>query len=98
MYPGSEPIISFHSGTGLGGGTCSPQILKSNSPWTEPGGRWYVVACSASIDNKDLYAIPPGEFFPSKDVAITELKRRIMTWFTERGRKETEEKVESRVP
>ena len=65
---------------------------------TVDGTRWYVVACSASIDNKDLYAIPPGEFFPSKDVAITELKRRIMAWFTERGRKETEEKVEWRVP
>ena len=65
---------------------------------TVDGTRWYVVACSASIDNKDLYAIPPGEFFPSKDVAITELKRRIMAWFTERGRAETEEKVEWRVP
>jgi hypothetical protein len=65
---------------------------------TMDGTRWYVVACSASIDNKELYAIPPGEFFPSKDVAISELKRRIMAWFTERGRKETEEKVEWRVP
>ena len=65
---------------------------------TVDGTRWYVVACSASIDNKDVYAIPPGEFFPSKDVAITELKRRIMAWFTERGRTETEEKVEWRVP
>ena len=65
---------------------------------TVDGAQWYVVACSASIDNKDLFAIPPGEFFPSKDVAITELKRRIMAWFTERGRKETEEKVEWRVP
>ena len=65
---------------------------------TVDGTRWYVVACSASIDNKVLYAIPTGEFFPSKDVAITELKRRIMAWFTERGRTETEEKVEWRVP
>lgn len=65
---------------------------------TVDGTRWYVVACSASIDNNNLYAIPPGEFFPSKDVAITELKRRIMAWFSERGRKETEENVEWRVP
>lgn len=65
---------------------------------TVDGTRWYVVACSASIDNTDLYAIPPGEFFPSKDVAIMELKRRIMAWFTEKGRKETEEKVVWRVP
>jgi len=65
---------------------------------TVDGTRWYLVACSASIDNKALYTIPPGEFFPGKDVAITELKRRIMAWFTERGRKETEEKVEWRVP
>ena len=65
---------------------------------TVDGRRWYVVACSASIDNKDVYAIPPGEFFPSKDVAITELKRRIMAWFNARDRKETEEKVEWRVP
>ncbi len=65
---------------------------------TMDGSRWYVAACSASIDNKDLYAIPPGEFFPSKDVAITELKIRIMAWFKQRGRKETEEKVQWRIP
>lgn len=65
---------------------------------TVDGCQWYVAACSASIDNKDFYAIPPGEFFPSKDVAITELKCRIMAWFKERCRKETEENVEWRVP
>ena len=65
---------------------------------TVDGTRWYVVACSAGIENTDHYAISPGEFFPSKDVAITELKRRMMAWFSERGRKETEEKVEWRVP
>jgi len=65
---------------------------------TVDGCQWYVAACSASIDNKDFYTIPPGEFFPSKDVAITELKRRIMAWFKEKSRKETEEKVEWRVP
>jgi hypothetical protein len=36
--------------------------------------------------------------FPSKDAAITEMKRRIMAWFEEKGRKEAEEKVEWRVP
>ena len=39
---------------------------------TVDGGRWYVTPGSASIDIKNVYAIPPGEFFPSKDVAITE--------------------------
>ena len=65
---------------------------------TMDGNQWYVAACSANIDNNNFYAIPPGEFFPSKDVAIGELKRRIMAWFKENGRKETEEKVEWRVP
>jgi hypothetical protein len=60
---------------------------------TVDGTQWYVAACSANIDNKDIYALPLGEFFPSKDVAITELKRRIMAWLKHRGRKETEEKV-----
>ncbi len=59
--------------------------------------RWYVVACSANIENTEHRAFPPSEFFPSKDVAITEMKRRIMAWFKERGRKETEEKVAWRV-
>jgi len=62
------------------------------------GKQWYVTACSANIDNNNFYAIPPGEFFPSKDEAITELKRRIMVWIKEQGRRETEEKVEWRVP
>jgi hypothetical protein len=65
---------------------------------TADGNQWYVVACSASIENTEHYAFPPGEFFPSKDAAITEMKRRIMAWFKERGRKETEGKVEWRVP
>lgn len=60
--------------------------------------RWYVVACSANIENTEHRAFLPGEFFPSKDAAITEMKRRIMAWFKERGRKETEGKVEWRVP
>lgn len=76
------------------------QMLTANIEikLTVDGNHWYLVACSANIDNKDLYAIPPGELFSSKDVAITELKRRIMAWFKERGRKETEERVEWRVP
>ena len=65
---------------------------------TVDGKHWYVAACSATIENKDCYAIPPGEFFSSKDEAITEMKRRIMAWFKERGQSETEEKVEWRVP
>ena len=60
--------------------------------------RWYVVACSANIENAEHRAFPPGEFFPSQDAAIAEMKRRIMAWFKQRGRKETEEKVEGRVP
>jgi len=65
---------------------------------TADGNHWYVVACSANIENTECYASPPGEFFTSKDVAITELKRRIMAWFKERGRKETEATVAWRVP
>lgn len=65
---------------------------------TVDGHQWYVVAGSANIDNTTFYTIPPGECFPSKDVAIGELRRRIMAWFKEQGRKETEEKVEWRVP
>jgi hypothetical protein len=65
---------------------------------TVDGNQWYVAACSANINNNDLYSIPPGEFFASKDVAITELKRRIMEWFKQRGRTETDAKVEWRVP
>ena len=62
------------------------------------GNHWYVAACSAEIENNEFYVIPPGEFFPSKDVAITTLMGRIMAWFKEKGRKEMEEKVEWRVP
>lgn len=65
---------------------------------TADGNHWYVVACTANIENKTFYDVPPGEFFPSKDAAITELKRRIMAWFREKDRKEPEEKVEWRVP
>jgi hypothetical protein len=65
---------------------------------TADGNQWYVVACSASIENTEHYALPPGEFFPSKDTAIAEMKRRIMAWLKERGRKETEATVAWRVP
>jgi hypothetical protein len=65
---------------------------------TRDGTRWYVAACTANIDNANFYAAPPGESFPSKDLAIQEFKRRIMAWFEERGRKETEEMVQWRVP
>ena len=65
---------------------------------TMDGTRWSVVACSANIENTEHRAFLPGEFFPSKDAAITEMKRRIMAWLKERGRKETEEKVAWRVP
>ena len=65
---------------------------------TVDGNQWYVAACSANIDNKKFYTLPPGEFFPNKDAAIGELRRRIMAWFKQQGRKETEEKVEWRVP
>jgi hypothetical protein len=62
------------------------------------GNHWYVAGCSADIENKVFYAHPPGEFFPSKDVAITTLMGHIMGWFKGKGRKETEEEVEWRVP
>ena len=65
---------------------------------TVDGNHWYVVACSATIDNTECYVIPPGEFFPSKDVAITEMKRRILEWFKEKGGTEKAEKIEWRVP
>ena len=62
------------------------------------GTRWQVAACLANIDNKNFYATPLSESFPSKDLAIRECKLRIMAWFKEKGRKETEEEVEWRVP
>jgi hypothetical protein len=65
---------------------------------TVDGKQWYVAACSANIENKDLHTIPPGEVFSSKDAAIMEMKRRIMEWLKEKGRAETEEKVKWRVP
>ena len=65
---------------------------------TADGKHWYLAACSANIENKDWYAIPPGGFFPTKDEAVAQLKRRMMAWFKERGRNETEESVEWRVP
>ena len=61
------------------------------------GTHWYVADCSADIENKVFYAHPPGDFFPSKDVAITTLIGRIMAWFKEKGRKETDKEVEWRV-
>jgi hypothetical protein len=75
-------------------------MLKANIEikLNDEGTRWYVAACSANIDNKYFDAIPSGEFFPSKDVAITEMKHRVMAWFKENGRTETEEKIEWRVP
>ena len=65
---------------------------------TADGKHWYVAACSANIENKDCYATPPGDLFPTKDEAVAQLKRHIMAWFKEKGRSETEENVEWRVP
>jgi len=65
---------------------------------TADGTRWYVVACSANIGNTKSIAFPSAGFFLAKDTAITEMKHRIMAWFRKHGRKETEEKVEWRVP
>jgi hypothetical protein len=75
-------------------------MLKANIEikLNDDGDRWYVEACSANIDNEDLKLLPSGELFPTKDAGITEMKRRVMAWFEERGRKETKEKVEWRVP
>ena len=75
-------------------------MLKANIEikLNENGNQWYVEACSANIHNKELKLLPSGELFPTKDVGITEMKRRIMAWFKEKGRTETEEKVEWRVP
>ena len=76
------------------------KILRANIEikLTEDGNRWYVAACSANIENKDFSTTPLGEFFPNKDAGITEMKRRVLAWFEEKGRTETEEKVEWRVP
>ncbi len=52
----------------------------------------------ANIDNKTLHTIPSGELFRTKDLAITEMKRRIMEWFREKGRTEMEDKIEWRIP
>ena len=75
-------------------------MLKGNIEikLTVDGTRWYVAACTANIDNQHFYATPLSESFPSKDLAIRECKRRFMALFEEKGRKETEEKVEWRVP
>ena len=75
-------------------------MLKANIEikLNDDGDRWHVAACSANIDNKDLRLLPSGELFPTKDAAIMEMKRRIMEWFKEKGRTETEEKVKWRVP
>jgi hypothetical protein len=53
-------------------------MLKANIEikLNEVGDRWYVAACSANIENKDLYHMPSGELFPTKDEAITGMKRR----------------------
>ncbi len=75
-------------------------MLKANSEikLNNDGDRGYVEACSANIDNKNLHPMPSGELFYTKDAAITEMKHRIMERFKEKGRTETEEKVEWRVP
>ena len=75
------------------------KILRANieiKP-TVDGNRWYVAACSANIENKEFSTIPLDELFPSKDAGITEMTRRVMAWFKEKGRTETEEKVEWRI-
>jgi hypothetical protein len=75
-------------------------MLKANIEikLNDDGDRWYVAACCANIENNDLRLMPSGELFHTKDAGITEMKRRIMEWFKEKGRTETEEKVEWRVP
>jgi hypothetical protein len=75
-------------------------MLKANVEikLNDDGDRSYVAACSANIDNNVIHPLPSGEIFHTKDAAITEMKRRIMEWFKEKGRTETEEKVKWRVP
>jgi hypothetical protein len=76
------------------------EMLKANIEikLNDKGDRWYVEACSANIDNTDLHPMPSGELFGTKDLAITEMKRRVMEWFKEKGRMETEDKIKWRVP
>lgn len=64
----------------------------------DEGDQWCVKSCSANINNKDLCPMPSGELFRTKDLAITEMKRRIMEWFKEKGCTETEDAVEWRIP
>ena len=74
-------------------------MLKANievKP-NDNGDRWRVETCSAYIDNKDLMLLRSGELFPTKDAGIMEMKGRVMAWLKEKGRTETEEKVEFRV-
>lgn len=75
-------------------------MLKANIEiqLNDDGDRWYVEVCSANIDNKDLHPMPSGELFRTKDLAITEMKRRIMEWFKKKGRTEKEDAIEWRVP
>ena len=75
-------------------------MLKANIEikLNDEGDQWYVKACSANINNKDLHPMPSGELFKTKDLAITEMKRRIMKWFKEKGCTETEDAVEWRIP
>jgi len=61
------------------------------------GDWWCVETCSAYIDNKDLMYLRSGELFPTKDAGIMEMKHRVMAWLKDKGRTETEEKVEFRV-
>ena len=67
--------------------------LKPN----DNGDRWCVESCSACIENKALMFLRSGELFSSKDAGIMEMKHRVMAWLKEKGRMETEEKVEFRV-
>jgi hypothetical protein len=74
-------------------------MLKANikiKP-NDNGDWWCVETCSAYIDNKDLMYLRSGELFPTKDAGIMEMKHRVMAWLKDKGRTETEEKVEFRV-
>jgi hypothetical protein len=74
-------------------------MLKANikiKP-NDNGDWWCVETCSAYIDNKDLMYLRSGELFPTKDAGIMEMKHRVMAWLKDKGRTETEEKVEFQV-
>jgi hypothetical protein len=75
-------------------------MLKANIEikLNDDGDQWCVGTCSAIIDNKDLMLLRSGELFPTKDAGLMEMKRRVMAWLKEKGRTETEEMVDFRVP